>query len=490
MKILLINIPFAFDDKKNIKMSHCIGILQIAAYLIKNNHEVAVIDALSEGFEQIEKHNNYYRVGLSDDEIVERITPEFDLIGISVPFSHFAKLAHELIFKIKARYHYIPLVMGGVYPSSQPELAVKSGADFLILGEGEEPMLHLINYLSNKTNELPSWIVKKDSDLQNVSSYYTRNIDLLPLPARELIDFNRYLTHSPRNDPHFKRRSASIVTSRGCPYDCEFCSVHNVCGYKWRPYSAQRVLEEINQLVDNYEVNNIEIEDDNFTLDAERVEAILNGIIEINKKKQFLSWQASNGLRVETLNERLIKLFKDSNCGDICIALEHGNKEMLEIMGKKLDLDKFQKVIGLLKKYNIGAYIFTINGYPGETKERYADALSFYSMIKKIFPGIKFYSFIAQPYPNTKLFKRCIAEGYLPGNIFSDLSGINLFSTSNKVWIETPDFNRAEVLRRKRELESMFVTPGEKIKAVLSKVSGKFFLFLSKFRNPHHKNLN
>jgi magnesium-protoporphyrin IX monomethyl ester (oxidative) cyclase len=488
MKVLLINLPFVFEDKKDIKMSHCLGIMQIASYLIKNNHEVSIIDALGEGFDNIERNKNYFRVGLSDDEIVHRISPEYELIGISVPFSHLARLAHELIDKIKDRFKDIPVVMGGVYPSSQPELAVKSGADFLILGEGEEPMLHLINYLSKQTDELPSWIINKDSDLKNATSYFSKNINAFPLPARELIDFNKYLNNSPRNDANIKRRSASIITSKGCPYDCEFCSVHNVCGYKWRPYSAQRVLEEINQLVDHYQVNNIEIEDDNFTIDAGRVEEILHGIIEINNKKQFLSWQASNGLRIETLNEKLIKLFKESNCGDICIALEHGNGEMIDIMGKRLDLDKVLEVIELFKKYQIRAYIFTINGYPGETKERFYDALRFYSRIKKIYPEIRFYSFIAQPYPNTKLLKKCVQEGYLPEGLFSDISKISLFSTANKVWIETPDFDKAEVLRRKRKLENTFFTPNEHFKLTFNKYSGKLFRIYDKLMKNYPNN--
>jgi magnesium-protoporphyrin IX monomethyl ester (oxidative) cyclase len=480
MKVLVINIPFLFEDKKDIKMSHCLGILQIASFLRMHHHEVLVIDAFGEGISKIIKTENYLRVGLSDEEIIEKIEKDVEVIGISVPFSHLAKIAHNLIEKIKIKFSNIPIVLGGVYPSTQPELAITSKADFVILGEGEEPMLHLIDYLQKQTHELPSWIINMNSDLKNATSYFTKNIDIFPLPARELIDFNSYLYNSPRNDANIKRRSASIITSRGCPYDCEFCSVHYVCGYKWRPYSAQRVLEEINQLVDNYKVNNLEIEDDNFTIDTGRVEEILNGIIEINKKKQYLSWQASNGLRVETLNEKLIKLFKESNCGDICIALEHGNPEMLDLMGKKLKLDNVLEVIGLFKKYQIRAYIFTINGYPGETKERFSDALRFYSRIKKIYPEIKFYSFIAQPYPNTKLFKKCVQEGYLPEDLFSNTSEISLFSTASKVWIETPDFDKAEVLMRKRKLENTIFTSKEHLKLTLNKYSGKLFRIYDK----------
>jgi len=459
MKILLLNLPFIFEKKSDVILSHCLGILQIASYLRENNCNASILDALQEGFDKSEKYNNQYRIGLKDEEIIEKISPDINLIGISIPFSHLAKLAHELINKIKAKYPNIPIVLGGIYPSSQPEQAITSSADYLILGEGEEPMLHLVNYLSQKTKELPSYIINKRYDIKDAKNYFSNNINSFPLPARDLVDFNKYLVRSPRNVRGW--RSASIITSKGCPYDCEFCSVHPVCGYKWRPLSPERVLAEINYLVDNYKINNIEIEDDNFTIKESRVEEILKGIIEINKTKQYLSWQALNGLRIDTLNEKLIKLFKDSNCRHLNIALEHGDKDMLGIIGKRLNLEKVVEVIEYLKKYDIESHIFTIYGYPGETKERFENALTFYSKIKKIAPNIVFKFFIAQPYPNTKLFDRCVKEGYLPHDMYSDISKISNFSTANKIWIETPDFDKKEVIKRKKILQKKLFTKKE-----------------------------
>lgn len=466
MNVLLINLPFIFEKKSEVILSHCLGIFQIASFLREHDCEVSILDALQEGIDKSEKYNNnYYRVGLSNEEIITKISPNIDLIGISIPFSHLAKLAHELIDEIKAKYNNIPIVIGGVYPSSQPELAVTSNADFVVLGEGEEPMLELANYILKKTDKLHDSIVQKNSDLKTAKNHFIKDINILPLPARDLVDFNKYVVRSPRNVRGWK--SASIITSKGCPYDCEFCAVHPVCGYKWRPFSSQRVIKEINYLVDNYHVNNIEIEDDNFTINQQRVEEILNGIIEINKNKQYLSWQALNGLRIDTLNEDLIKLFKESNCRHLNIALEHGDASMLSIIQKKLNLDKVLEVVGLLKKYEIESHVFTIYGYPGETKERFTNALNFYSKIKKIAPNVVFKFFIAQPYPNTRLFQRCVKEGYLPHDLFSDVTKISNFSTANKIWITTPDFDKAEVMRRKRILRKTLFTPKEYLMQVV-----------------------
>lgn len=459
MKVQLLNLPFIFEKKSDMILSHCLGLLQIAAFLREKNHEVIVLDALQEGFNQQVKYNkSYYKVGLSDEEILNRLDTDIDVLGISVPFSHSAKLAHDFIKKIKNKFKNLVVVIGGVYPSSQPELAIKSDADFVVMGEGEEPFLNVLEYLSDNSIKLFNSVIKQENDLKNAKSYFSSDIDKFPLPARDLVNFKNYLVRSPRNVRGWQ--SASIITSKGCPFDCEFCAVHPVCGYKWRPYSTERVLKEINYLVDNYGVNNIEIEDDNFTVNPERVKKILNGIIEINKTKS-LSWQALNGLRIDTLNEDLIRLFKDSNCRHLNIALEHGDEDVLKLIKKRLNLDKVLEITELLEKYKIGSHIFTIYGYPGESKERFNNALEYYKKLKNVASNTTFKFFIAQPYPNTRLFKRCVKEGYLDANIFSDINKINKFSTANKVWIETPDFDANEIEKRKKILRKTLYTKQE-----------------------------
>lgn len=469
MKILLINIPFVFESKNDISLSHCLGILQIASFLKQNNCDVEILDALQLGINNVQKKDGYYRVGLTNQQIVDKINYDYDLIGISIPFSHLAFLAHELIDKIKEFYTKIPIVIGGVYPSTQPKLAIQSKADFIVIGEGEEPMLQLVNYLEKNIKDLPNCIIHKNANLDLVEPYFSPNINQFDLPARELVDFQEYTLNPPRNDAN-GLRSASIITSRGCPYDCGFCSVHPVCGYKWRPLSSQKVLYEIQYLIENYHVNNIQIEDDNFTINPSRAEEILKGIIELNKHKTKISWQASNGLRIDTLNKNLIRLISESNCRYISIALEHGSKEMLEIMNKKLSLTKVWEIVQLLAKYNVRTFIYVIYGYPGETKERFNEALKFYLEIKKLSEKIDFNFFIAQPYPNTQLFRDCVEKGYLPINLFDDVYKINRFSTLNKIWIETPDFTIADIRNRKKILNKKLIPKKSWVKILYDKI--------------------
>jgi radical SAM superfamily enzyme YgiQ (UPF0313 family) len=450
MHFTLINPPFEFCCESDLIFSQCLGILSIASYVQEHGHKVTVIDALHEGrnIQEITPEG-LLRIGLKNHEIVDRIPSYTDLIGVSGPFSHLALTCHKLIDKIKGSLNYVPVVFGGVYPSTQPRLAVQSQADYLVIGEGELPIAELLDYLRNgKTGPLPKGVAATShlETLESVSPNRVENLDTIPPPDRAFLPFKEYIIRSQRNA--LAGRTATIITSRGCPFDCEFCSVHPVCGYSWRPRSAALVLAEIDMLVDKYQVNNIEIEDDNFTLNKSRALDILQGIIERNRRGKRISWIAPNGIRIDTLDDELMQAIAQSNCMRMNIALEHGDKDVLRSMNKKLDLDRALDVARLVNKYKIPCSVFIIYGYPGETRLRFENAVAFYSRMKAIAPKIDFICLIAQPYPGTKLYERMVSEGFLPADMFSTVEKIPRFSTIDAIWIETPDFNKKEVKRR------------------------------------------
>ncbi len=477
-KITLINPPFNFSSKDKVILSECMGILSIAAALIEfGKHEVTVIDALFEGRSNTARlGDKWWRVGLSDRETLARIPGDTDLIGLSVPFSQMAPECHRLAGKIKAALPSVPLVMGGVHPSTQPELAISSAADYLVIGEGEFTLLRLLEYLDDRLRILPPGVVVADPvygpesecSPTDVKGEYVDDLDVLPKPARHLLPFGDYCSASQRGGSR-GRITASIITSRGCPYRCNFCSVHPVCGYKWRRRSPRLVLEEIDYLVEDYGVNHIEFDDDNFTIDKDRTLEILEGIVERNAcpGSAQIYWSTPNGLRIDALDDGFMALASRSNCLSLTLALEHGDEEMLKLMNKRLDLSKAVEMVKLIRKYDIECYVFVIFGYPGETRERFENGLRFYSRLKEIAPAIRFHCLVAQPYPGTNLYKLCLEEGYLPAHSYSSIDSMFRFSAVDGFFIRTPDFDERELRRRKKVLHKTLVPRGERLREKL-----------------------
>ncbi|RPJ60733.1 MAG: radical SAM protein [Acidobacteria bacterium] len=293
------------------------------------------------------------------------------------------------------------------------------------------------------------------------------DLDELPWPDCDIPGIEEYFTHSARGRDV---RSSALVTSRGCPFDCEFCSVHPVCGRKWRARGAENVLGEIAFLNQDYGVRYFEIEDDNFTLDSSRAHLILEGIVRLNEKGAGISWAAPNGLRIDTLDARLLRLVRQSACVDIALALEHADPEMLRIMNKKLDPEKAFRVVSECVELGLPhVTLLVIVGYPGETAERFETCRQFLKRVCRLGGRVDIYAGLAQPYPGTRLLERCRREGWLVHPDVADFHAFpHLMSTSWTVNIVTADFDEREARRRREVLTSLPDSPGRKlVKAIL-----------------------
>lgn len=453
MKIALINPPGLFSSARQIAPSQCLGLRSISAVLKSRGHEVCFIDALMLGFSNIRPYANGQVVGLEIDRIVERIPADTDLIGISAPFSQHAPVVHKIASLVRGRLPCATIAIGGVYPSAQPRLALTSDADLVVVGEGEKCLASL----ADGTGAAPGMQgVYTRADAARSSfppAPPIRDLDALPFPDFEIPQIERYFETSPRRS---KRRTASMVTSRGCPFDCGFCSVHPISGYRWRKRSAENVLGEIRYLVDHHGISTIEFEDDNFTLDTDRAKRILEGIIRLNERGTDLWWESPNGIRIDTLDEEIVGLARRSNCRCITLALESGDPEMLDIMNKRLDLGKAFQVLQWCAKHKIPRInLFYMVGYPGETAARFERGVAYLREITRLGGNTNLHINIAQPYPGTRLLERCLAEGYIRDPAFADfLVRRDLMSSWHTVSIVTQDFDMEEIARRLRVLDS------------------------------------
>lgn len=430
MQVVLINPPWYFKEKVEF-MPQNLGLGYLASLLIKNKHDVVMIDALREGWWQKElvhtKYQDVYRFGLPYSDILARIPINTELIGITTPFTDSAQMVKELASVIKIKYPKSKIVVGGVGPST---IDMKTDSiDYIIEGEGEIPMLNLARGLPPGNDII-------------------QDLDSLPYPIR-----NNDYSWSPRGNKD--KRTLSLITSRGCPFDCNFCSIHNSHGYEWRARSPDNIVDEIMREVLYNEVNHLEFEDDNLTLNRDRALELFYKIKSIRDVRPW-TWSAPNGVMIETLDKKLLQAIKESGCESINLAVESGSKEMLDIMNKRVNLGKVEEVVRDCSTLGIYTSAFFILGYPGETKNRYRESLKFARHLLGL--GLSAVSpLVATPYPKTKLFKLCEDNNYL---VYPDQENVLIQASYANyrpefVQIETPDFTKEEVFDRLKRFQKL-----------------------------------
>jgi magnesium-protoporphyrin IX monomethyl ester (oxidative) cyclase len=440
MKVCLINPPWKITQGLATDVYQPIGLAYIASYLRKFGHEVRIIDAIPEGWKQGGKY-----WGLTPAQVVSRIgRMEPDLIGMSVPFSSNTDASFELSRMIKEKFD-APLVLGGAHPSVLPKKTMEdSGADYMIISEGEERMRKIADSVSmGRVPRFDGLCYRgRNGPVVVPQKTYIKDPDTLPFPARDLLPMEKYFEaakNTGRLGQENHRRWTTVITSRGCPFNCVFCSIHCISGFAWRPRTPGNVMEEIDGIVAQYGINHILFEDDNMTLRIERAKEIYRGLIE---RDYGLSWTAPNGLRADTLDMEALRLMKQSGCAGFSIAVESGDQKVNdEIVRKRLNLETVEKVVGMAKQVGLPTTAFFILGFPGEKIENMRTTIRFAKrLIRRGLGDATFY--IATPLPGTDLRKIAEENGYLMEKDYNPLNPYNPV-------IKTPDFGPSDVARMK-----------------------------------------
>lgn len=456
MRICLINPPNAVPKTRELpKVFQPLGLAYIASVL-ESRHNVHIIDALAEGYEEIRQENGRHFVGLEYGEISERIreiSPH--IVGIAVPFSAQAQCAVDVARAIKRVDRDTITILGGVHPSVRPiQCLTNPHVDYVVVGEGEHTIVELVDVLEREDYDQLKKVqgigFKKDGKpAVTPSRPLIEDLDSIPFPARHLLPMDIYFKlarrgYVPRHG--LSRRWATVTTSRGCPYKCVFCSIHNTMGRVWRSRSPENVVREIEQLAENYKIKQIDFEDDNMTLNRKRMERICDLLIE---RGLDIEWYTPNGVRADTLDERLLRKMKKSGLKGIWISPESGVQRVVnQIIKKNLDLRQVEKVVSLCRKLRINVECYFVVGVIGETKEDIKSTISYSRRLKGLgATGVQFC--IATPYYGTELYERARDCGYLHKS-FSDET-----STVSEANIETPDFTMEEI----RELYKVATRP-------------------------------
>ena len=454
MKVCLINPPLIVPRRWTPPtIFQPLGLAYIAAVLEKK-HSVSILDACADGWKNFKVVDDQYYLGLDLNQIQEKIIKiKPEIVGISIPFSIIEKNVLAITEIVKKIDKNIFVFLGGAHASVVPEqLLTSPDVDFVIIGEGEDTILELVQILEKKEFKRLPFIKgiayrRSNEILRTAPREFIQNLDALPFPSRHLLPMETYFLaakegRGPRRlyVPHY--RWATVITSRGCPYYCIFCSVHLTMGNIFRARSPESVVQEIAELIRKYDIKHINLEDDNLTLDKQRFERICDLIIKQNLR---FTWSAPNGIRADTIDENLVKKMKLSGCYRVFVAPESGVQEVVNtIIKKNLDLKKIEETVILFKKYGVivdGSFVI---GLPGETKEDIQKTIKFALKLRKL--GMDKAGFhIATPYYGTELYQITRDKGYLKKDF-----NLQLLSPEEPL-IETPEWTGKEL----RDLQLM-----------------------------------
>lgn len=332
-----------------------LGLGYLASYLKSAGQDAQIIDGLN--------------LSLSNGEITQR-SMTAGLVGITC-LSDFYLETKELVKELKQRN--LRVVLGGPHPSALAQKTKEdTGADFVVIGEGEETLLELVNALENgrSTEDIKGLISQKNTFEKRE---FISNLDSLPFPDWAQID-PRKCKRAPHGAVVKRFPVAPIVTSRGCPYTCKFCASPYLWARTMRFRSPENVVDEIEYLVREFGVKEIHFEDDNLTLKREHIENICHLILKRNLK---ISWATPNGIRADTLTQDLIRLMKMSGCYFVAFGIESGSQKILDNIHKKTDLAVIERAVRFASAGGLITQGFFIFGLPGETEATIQESIAF-----------------------------------------------------------------------------------------------------------------
>ncbi|MBF6641193.1 B12-binding domain-containing radical SAM protein [Flavobacterium sp. J49] len=291
-------------------------------------------------------------------------------------------------------YHFPKIVLGGPDVTYNVANYLKAGADFLVIGEGEETTFELYNAIMtngnfNKVNGIA--FLENNQIIQTTARTKFKELDELPLPNREAINMQNYLDTWKTN--HGKS-SMTISTQRGCPYTCKWCSTA-VYGQSYRRRPANQVAEEMKMLKEKYNPDALWFVDDVFTVSHKWLIAFRE---EVLKQDAVIPFECIT--RAERLNDEILQLLKEVGCFRIWIGAESGSQTIIDAMDRRVDVNQVKKVIQDTNAMGIETGTFIMLGYPGETEKDITETIQY---LKEANPTLYTIT-IAYPIKGTSLY--------------------------------------------------------------------------------------
>jgi len=382
MRVLLVNPSYPLEEFPRLLVT----LPYLAAALRADGHEVEILDLL---------------LARTTSEKIERRMARFrpELVGItSVTLNHhIASFIAEVVRKCDER---VPIAMGGPHVSFEIEGSFRDlpALDFIGIGEGEQTMLDLARALEGRMDlrDVRGLALRDGERVLCTGPRRPENqLDRLPVPARDLTPLSRYLAF----DAH-----ASVVTSRGCPFSCIFCSAPAWTGRRVRYRAPNLCVDEIEEL-SRMGFGEITIEDDLFTLNRKHLLAVCG---ELTRRRTGIHWNAFS--RVDTITPEIVETMAGAGCQAICFGVESGNQEILDLVNKKSDLQRVRDAMRMTQAAGISAIASFIIGLPGETIETLRKTVEFAEQLHEEFGSLCGFHVLA-PFPGTEVRERAADYG-------------------------------------------------------------------------------
>jgi anaerobic magnesium-protoporphyrin IX monomethyl ester cyclase len=371
-----------------------LGISYIASVLLKSNFKVEILDSLV----------NH----LTEEEIIKILKKKNPkIIGITVT-TPTLPVVYSLVERIKENLSSI-VVVGGPHISFYPEMSFFLKADFGIAGEADYSFLQLANFLlreEGKKENIKGLIWKENSKIFQNQKEIIENLDEIPFPARELLENQKYV------NPVCSEKTTSIITTRGCPFSCLFCS-RAVRERNYSERSVENVIEEIKEITEKFKIKYITFMDETFTYNQERAENIAREILKNNLK---IKWAAQT--RVNLVSLQLLKIFKEAGCVNLSFGVESGKEEIRKILKKPISYSEYKEFVEMCKKAGIETNAYYMLGHPNETLQDIKETINFAKRLDTDYASFN----ITNIFPGSPLYEEMRKKNLISENIWEEFT--------------------------------------------------------------------
>jgi radical SAM superfamily enzyme YgiQ (UPF0313 family) len=355
---------------QNNRPSQPLGLAYVVAAVRQAGHECTILDAIAEAPEQRIAAGRLMRLGLTDEQILDRIDPQAPVLALTNMFSFNWPTLRELIRKIRARFPEKIIVAGGEHFTGLPELSMREAPiDYIVLGEGEEVATELLARIEGGAfdpSEVRGICWRRGEEIVlNPRASRVRDVDELPWPAWDLFDVAGYNRHNLVFGLCWGT-TIPILATRGCPYQCTYCSSPRMWTTRWWSRDPIRVVDEIEHLHQRYGATNFPMQDLTMIIKKDWVVTFCQEII---RRGLQISWQLPAGTRCEVIDDEVAGLLRESGCRFLCYAPESGSERTRELIKKKMKRESFLSAVDAALGAGLSLETFFVIGFPHDTAD-------------------------------------------------------------------------------------------------------------------------